>query len=489
MGRPCLGTGEALRMWSVELKISAPASDVFRSLRRQTGAFWLDAAVGGGASFMSFAPSAQLWVGADGRVRRSDADCESNDPGDPIEALARFVAEAPPFDGTAGSPRTVGFLGYDLGPLLEPHLAARRTDGSSTPRAYLARYDAVVACLPQDDAPDAPCRLLVEAISRAAAEPLLTALAEAAQPAPSSAPAGQLIEAPGWEEYRRAVAKALDYIAAGDVYQVNLARRFRVESSTPPAETYLALRAAQPVPFGVFLDCGDFAILSNSPERFLRVRGDAICTEPIKGTRHRHPDHEIDARLGAELRRDPKERAEHVMIVDLERNDLGRICESGSVHATSLLRLESFETLHHLVSTVEARLRPGTNLEAVLRATFPGGSITGAPKIRATEVIDELELHAREIYTGSLVWFRGHDDFDSSIAIRTAIARGGEYSYHAGGGIVADSDAGREYEECWLKARAFLTSVLGRDAALRSSAAATRASKRETAPDAAESTQ
>ncbi len=414
---------------------------------------------------MSFAPTAQLWIDADGHAHRSLAGKESVEPGDPIEAIARFVSEAPPFDGTTRAPRTVGFLGYDLGPILEPHLAARQTDDEAVPRAYLARYDAVASCVALDRTSDAPCRLVIDAISKSAGAPLLAALAGIATPDIDHEPDGRLIESPQWAEYRCAIARALDYIAAGDVYQVNLARRFRVRSNTPPADAYLALRAAQPVSHGAFLDCDRFAILSNSPERFLRVHGEAICTEPIKGTRPRHPRPETDLGLSAELRADPKERAEHVMIVDLERNDLGRICESGSVHATSLLRLESFTTLHHLVSTVEGRLHRGTDLATILRATFPGGSITGAPKIRATEVIEELEPHGRGLYTGSLVWFRAEDDFDSSIAIRTAIARDGIYSYHAGGGIVADSDAHREFEECWLKARAFLTSFLGPDAA------------------------
>lgn len=464
---PYSGTSGALHMWSVELKNSAPASEVFRSLRQRAGSFWLDCAFGGRASFMSFAPVAQLRIGDDGRAYRTDVNGPSVVDGDPIQALTDFVREAAPFGGGSGAPRTVGFLGYDLGPDLEPHFAARPSDDDDVPRAYLARYDAVLACIPVDDGPDAICRLHIEAASEAAGQALLSAITEGAeQPIPTRTDANaRLIESPDWPEYERAVGTALDYIAAGDVYQVNLARRFQVESSAPAADAYLALRAAQPVPFGAFLECGGFSVLSNSPERFLRVHGDNIATEPIKGTCRRDPRAEVDRTLRAELRADPKERAEHVMIVDLERSDLGRLCERASVHVTSLLRLEPFTTLHHLVSTVEGRLRSGTDLSAILRATFPGGSITGAPKIRASEVIHELEPVGRGLYTGAIVWFRAEDDFDSSIAIRTAIARDGTYSYHAGGGIVADSDARREYDECWLKARAFLTALLGHDGA------------------------
>lgn len=454
-------------MWSVELKIAAPASEVFRSLGRREGAFWIDRAPSDGASFMSFAPKAQLWVEADGRARHADEAGIRIAPGDPIEALAAFIRDAEPFSTRTGAPRTVGFLGFDLGPVLESHLAARAHEDPSMPRAFLARYDAVVSCVPTSDDPEGRCRILIEAVDEAAGRPILEAITTDPPPANPAPHPARLVEAPGWVEYEPAIEKALEYIAAGDVYQVNIARRFRVESDRPPADTYLDLRARQPVPYGAFVDCGRFAILSNSPERFLQVKGDAIRTEPIKGTRRRHSSPEVDHALGVELRADPKERAEHVMIVDLERNDLGRIAERGSVHVTSLLRLESFATLHHLVSTVEARLEPDTDLPTILRATFPGGSITGAPKIRATEVIEELEPHGRGLYTGSLLWFRDEADFDSSIAIRTAVARDGTYAYHAGGGIVADSDPRREYEECWLKARAFLAALFGSEEALR----------------------
>lgn len=422
---------------------------------------------------MSFAPTAQLWVDAHGQTHRRDARGSRVIAGDPINALAQFVEEAVPLPSLHGAPRTVGYLGYDLGPVLEPHLASRASQ-TGEPLGLLARYDAVVSCVPMAEGLDPPCRIFVDAADEASGTALLDAIADDT-PQPTFLPsAARLVESPSWPEYQRAIADALDYIASGDVYQVNIARRFRAECSKPPADAYLALRAAQPVPYGVFLDCGDFSVLSNSPERFLRVHGDSISTEPIKGTRRRHSDPRIDQDLRDELRADPKEQAEHVMILDLERNDLGRISERGTVHVTSLLRLESFATLHHLVSTVEARLTPKTELASILRATFPGGSITGAPKIRATEVIEELEPVGRGLYTGSLLWFRDASDFDSSIAIRTAIARDGAYAYHAGGGIVADSDPRREWDECWLKARAFLSALFGDEVAARLTAESAR---------------
>jgi anthranilate/para-aminobenzoate synthase component I len=215
---------------------------------------------------------------------------------------------------------------------------------------------------------------------------------------------------------------------------------------------------------GFFLDCEDFAVLANTPERFVRIHEDEIETEPIKGTRACLPGSPAQRRAEIEaLASNPKERAEHVMIVDLERNDLGRICRAGSVDVSSLMRVESYATLHHLVSTVRGKLRADVGLADVLRATFPGGSITGAPKIRATQVIAELEGQRRGLYTGALLWLCGARRLDSAIAIRTAVARRGDYTYFAGGGIVADSTPLREYEECWLKAEPFLGAVLGRE--------------------------
>lgn len=473
-------------MWSVEFKIAAPASEVFRRLGRRKGAFWIDRAPVGGASFMGFSPSAQLRIEGPGDCSWIDArgnrDVSNDD--DAAAAIGAFVRAGTPFAGEHAPPRTVGFLGYDLAPKMEPHLAARRDRTSTLPLACLARYDAVASCIPVDDAADPVCRIRIDATDESSAAPLAEALSSESRHAGPTGMDARLLEAPSWPEYRSAVARALDYIASGDVYQVNLARRFRVASSQSPANAYLALRSAQAVPYGVYLDCGDFSILSNSPERFLRVRGRSIRTEPIKGTRRRHPAADVDRALAVELLADAKEQAEHVMIVDLERNDLGRIAEQGSVRVTSLLRLESFATLHHLVSTVEARTLADADLASILRATFPGGSITGAPKIRATEVIAELEPHGRGIYTGSLVWFRDERDFDSSIAIRTAVARDGVFSYHAGGGIVADSDARREWEECWLKARAFLSALFGHETAERLTAESLSSGAAHSAPTA-----
>ncbi len=259
--------------------------------------------------------------------------------------------------------------------------------------------------------------------------------------------------------YAERVARIHAYIAAGDVYQVNLTQRFETRLPAPPIDIYGRLRAAEATPFGAYLDLGAERVLSRSPELFLRRRGDRIVTCPIKGTRPRGATPASDAALAAELVLDPKERAEHVMIVDLERNDLGRVCVTGSVTVDDLAACVSFDTVQHLVSTVRGALRPGVGIGELLRATFPSGSITGAPKIRAMDVIAELEATPRGFYTGAIGWIDAGGDCDLNVAIRTAVAEGDRLVYAAGGGIVADSRVDRERDELHLKATAFFRAL------------------------------
>jgi para-aminobenzoate synthetase component 1 len=262
-------------------------------------------------------------------------------------------------------------------------------------------------------------------------------------------------------EYVTAVRRALDYIVAGDIYQVNLSQRFQLPLPGGPLETYLELRRRNPAPFAAYLNLPQAQVLSASPERFLRFDAASrrIQTRPIKGTRPRGRTAGEDEALARELLASGKDRAENVMIVDLERNDLGRVAAVGSVRVSELAALETFPTVFHLTSTVEATLREGGDAIDLLRATFPGGSITGAPKIRAMEIIDELEPTARGVYTGAIgrVGFDG--SLDLNIAIRTIIAKDGTAYFQAGGGIVADSDPESEYEETLHKAMG-LASVL-----------------------------
>ena len=259
------------------------------------------------------------------------------------------------------------------------------------------------------------------------------------------------------DEWIRLVQRVREYIAAGDIYQVNLTHTLSADWPEDPAGFYPRLSAASPAPYACYVRLGDTAVLSASPECFLRIDGQKIVTRPIKGTRPRGGD---DAAAAAELRASAKERAELVMITDLERNDLGQVCDYGTVRVTGLCELQSFAQVHHLVSTIEGRLRPGIGAVQALRACYPGGSITGAPKKRAREIIAELESAPRGIYTGAVGYFGRDGRAVFNIAIRTLVVRDGRATYGVGAGIVADSDPGAEYDETLHKA-AGLFAALG----------------------------
>ncbi len=261
------------------------------------------------------------------------------------------------------------------------------------------------------------------------------------------------------EEYKRAVNKVREYIAAGDVFQVNLSQRFEADLEIPPFELYKRLRTVNPAPFASYLNLPGVAIVGASPERFLKVRSDLVETRPIKGTRPRGGDCIEDERLAYELIHSNKDRAENVMIVDLERNDLGRVCHYGTVKVTELAILETFPTVFHLTSTVIGRLRRGKSNIDLLKATFPGGSITGAPKVRAMEIIDELEPTKRSVYTGSIGYLGFNEDMDINIVIRTFLIKEGKAYFQVGGGIIYDSEPEAEYIETLDKARALIRAL------------------------------
>ena len=272
--------------------------------------------------------------------------------------------------------------------------------------------------------------------------------------------AGQLMKSTFTRQhFIQAVERAQHYIRAGDIYQVNLAQRLAADCGYSGWEFYQLLADVSPAPFSAYLDCGGFQIASSSPELFLRLSGPHILTRPIKGTRPRSNDPTRDAQLTYELQTSPKEMAELVMITDLLRNDLGRVCEYGSVQVPELVRLERYPQVQHLVSTVEGRLRTGVTHFGAFASCFPGGSITGAPKIRAMEIIDELEPVTRGPYTGAIGYLGFNRESQLSIAIRSAIVRDGTAWFYAGAGIVADSVAEAEYEETLAKAQGFLTAL------------------------------
>ena len=260
-------------------------------------------------------------------------------------------------------------------------------------------------------------------------------------------------------DFIAAVQRAQKYICAGDIYQVNLSHRLAADCKISCWEFFQKLSAVSPAPFSAFLDCGDFQIASSSPEQFLRMSGSQIITRPIKGTRPRAADPTRDAQLAYELQTSAKELAELVMITDLLRNDLGKVCEFGSVQVPELAKLEKFAQVQHLVSTVEGRLRNDVTHFAAFASCFPGGSITGAPKFRAMEIIDELEPVSRGPYCGAIGYLGFNRESQLNIAIRTAICARDKIHFNVGAGIVADSNPEAEYEETLAKARGFLAAL------------------------------
>jgi anthranilate synthase component 1 len=261
--------------------------------------------------------------------------------------------------------------------------------------------------------------------------------------------------------FEAAVARALEYIAAGDVYQANLSRRWhgRVRGVFEAAALYRRLRAANPSPFAALLRDGDFAVISSSPERLVSVQNDRIATRPIAGTRPRGASPERDAALIESLLGNEKERAEHVMLIDLERNDLGKVCAAGSVQVDEFMGVESYAHVHHIVSNVSGRKHPDVSPVQILRAVFPGGTITGCPKVRCMQIIAELEGVGRGAYTGTLGYLNRDGSCDFNILIRTITAQGPTVSFRAGAGIVADSSPAQELAETRAKAEGLLRAL------------------------------
>jgi len=409
--------------------------------------FLLESADRAGRTFQGADPYAVLIAHGD-RLALWREGRERTFRGDPFDAVEELLAEQR-LENPDGLPLpcgAVGAFGYDLGQHLErlPHRAENDLD---FPDLVLGFYDDVT-CL--DAADGTAWRVSCTAPARnRAIEPGL--YREAFGGGTSAARKGATFTR---EEYLAAVARILEYIAAGDVYQVNLSQRFHARSEAGAFEIYRRLRAASPAPYAAFLSFGRRSLLSASPEQYLELRDRRLVTRPIKGTRRRGATPGEDARLAQELLSSPKDDAELAMIIDLERNDLGRVCEPGSITVPTPKVLETHPTVHHLSATVEGRLRGDLGAVDVLRAAFPGGSITGAPKIRAMEIIDELEPTRRAFYTGAIGALGFDGSMNLSIAIRTLLADGPDYYYQAGGGIVADSDPAAEHQETLTKAAA-----------------------------------
>lgn len=362
-----------------------------------------------------------------------------------------------------------GFWGYDLKNFTEPKLSRRALNDLDLPDCQVGFYDSLVAFdhhLAKTFIISTGLNVDGSRTEQRASEQFefwQNLLAHPAETIPA-APAPDDRQPPiasnfSRDEFVRAVERAQKYIRAGDIYQVNLSQRLAARGGVSGWEFFQRLNNASPAPFAAWLDGGDFQIASSSPEQFLRLSGSHIVTRPIKGTRPRHADPTRDAQLAYELQTSPKELAELVMITDLLRNDLGKICEFGSVQAPDLARLEKFAQVQHLVSTVEGRLRKKVTHFSALAACFPGGSITGAPKFRAMEIIDELEPQSRGPYCGCHGYLGFNRESQLSITIRTALCAGEKIYFHVGAGIVADSNPEAEYQETLAKAAGFLAAI------------------------------
>lgn len=360
----------------------------------------------------------------------------------------------------------VGYFSYDLKDFLEK-LPSRATDDLGMPDCAIAFYDLVIThdnlkkktFITSSGLPETGAKGRKRALRRVKETMSLLK----SRPAKVS---GKIVRIPAEmrsnftkEAYMEALQKAKHYIRKGDVYQVNLSQRFETSLAEEPLSVYKRLRAFCGAPFSAYLDTGEAVILSSSPERFLFKKGRYIETRPIKGTRPRGADAAEDAELEKKLLGSTKDRAEHIMIVDLERNDLGRVCEYGSVRPSGTFRLEKYANVFHLVTTVSGRLKKGIDAIDCIRATFPGGSITGAPKIRSMEIIEELEPVKRGVYTGAIGYISFSGGMDLSIAIRTFVVKGRDVYFQVGGGIVADSDPEKEYEETLHKASGLIEAL------------------------------
>jgi anthranilate synthase component I len=411
-------------------------------------------------------PRGALWLDAAGGLHQQGTIITTDSAGGFLDALgaAWRAAGQDAGDLPPGLPFGGGwmvYLGYELALQIEPRLQpfwppASRTD--ARPVALALRVPAAV----MTDARGQGWLVAEPGVEEDELAVIRADIERAGQAGPASPGPGGihvLEEAP--EAYIRRVERAKEYIRAGDIYQANLSRYWRATLPVgfSAATLYARLRQANPAPFAALAQFGEFRVLSSSPERLLRIRGHRVDTRPIAGTHPRGRTQADDRALAEAMISHPKERAEHVMLIDLARNDLGRVCEGGSVHVDEYMAVETYAHVHHIVSNVTGTLRPDVTPVQALRAVFPGGTITGVPKVRCMQIIAELEESPRGPYTGSLGYLNHDGSGDFNILIRTMSLQGRELEFRAGAGIVADSDPGRELAETGAKARGLLLAL------------------------------
>lgn len=417
---------------------------------------------GGRYDIISAAPDMILRFGPDGLKLSGSAALRGSDGGDPFACLESLLARLKAPEADPEIPFNGGFIGlfsYDLGRALE-QLPSRAKADISYPWLRLGRYLWAVII---DHQLQRSCLVYHPRIQESTRQQVQQRIEEGKGEL-STGSAFKLLSPfvsnLSRADYGRALSRIDDYIHAGDCYQINFAQRFSARCAGDPWQAYRALRLAAPTPFAAYLESADGAVLSLSPERFIQVSPEGqVETRPIKGTRPRGKEVREDQQLARELLESCKDRAENLMIVDLLRNDLSKNCLPGSIDVPELFSIEHYPNVHHMVSSIRGVLRPGVTPLRLLRDAFPGGSITGAPKIRAMEIIDELEPHRRSIYCGSIGYLSGCGRMDTSITIRTLLVQKGRVYCWAGGGIVADSDVDDEYQECFNKVNNLLQTL------------------------------
>jgi len=441
--------------YSIPLPYISDAAAYYAAIADLPRAVWLDSAGLGSYDILCARPVATL-VTHGMKTEITDAmgvKVSSGDPFDLIrEQLGKTAVSMPgiPFAGGA-----LGYLSYDLAQrIMTPQAQAQ--DLKCLPDMAIGIYDWAIVLNHQESSAQ-----LVSHLRFAETEILLPQILDRLNRAGevSAEPfsvQGRITSSFTPDSYAAAFAQVQSYLHAGDCYQINLAQRFSASAKGDALSAYLRLRSLSPAPYSAFINLPQTQILCASPERFLRVQDGNVETKPIKGTRPRSSDGEQDRQLANELRNHPKDRAENLMIVDLLRNDLGKNCVPGSVRVPKLFEVESFANVHHLVSTVEGKLVEGRDALHVLRECFPGGSVTGAPKHRAMQIIGQLEPNRRGIYCGAIVYIGFDGDMDSNIVIRTMVYSDHKIQCWAGGGIVADSIMEEEYQETLDKASGML---------------------------------
>lgn len=458
-----------------EVNLDGNAARCFGALAGRPHSFFLDSGMAreklGRYSFMGSDPFLVMRSRGDeiALVREGKQDVVRGNPFDVMgELLNGYSLDKGEYDipFTGG---VVGYFSYDLCHFIE-RLPKTAVDDLQLPECYLAFYDVVAifdhitgkSCLASTGFPE----LNENRRQRRAAERLkelknkLSRSPELSFFKKESSGEGIVLRSNfSHEDYLKVVERCREYICAGDIFQVNLSQRLEADMPLPPYELYKRLRDINPAPFANYFNFDGVSIVGASPERFLKLTGDRVETRPIKGTRPRGNTPEEDKSLAQGLLESKKDRAENVMIVDLQRNDIGRVCRYGTVEVTELAILETWPTVFHLTSTVVGRLNEGTGRADLLKATFPGGSITGAPKVRAMEIIDELEPTRRSVYTGSLGYLSFDGDMDLDIVIRTIIVKNGRAYFQVGGAIVYDSDPESEYIETLDKGKALIQAL------------------------------